>query len=431
MPGVDRWILEATLIFALAGGVFACDPSDGPVAADREPEPASEEESFDQLRALGYVSGSLPAGPLNGVVRHDRKAAQPGLNLFTSGHAPVALLMDMEGNILHEWRADFTKVFPDHPDAARKKKKKQNFWRHAEMLPGGDLLGIWNNYGIFKLDRDSNVIWSLPNSAHHDLDVTDDGRIYTLTSETLLLPEAGPAPINVDFITLLSADGAELRRLSVPKALENARWPKLIKEFWEREKTRKTHLAPKSAKLDPFHTNSVWILSRLEADRLGDGFFEGDILVSMCLLDTIASIDMQEERTTWFQTGPFSLQHHPRVTTDGQIVLFNNHVTRELSSAQIVDPQTGKVTWEYTGPDDAPLHSTTSSSAEMLPGGTILIVETNPGRVLEVTLDKRVVWEYHNPYRVGRDRQKVAHVFHMERVDASLADWLERPAVNP
>ena len=97
LSGADRWILEATLILALGGGIFACNPSDGPVAAEGEPESASAEDEYDQLRALGYVSGSIPAGPLNGVLRYDRKVAQPGLNLFTSGHAPVALLMDMKG----------------------------------------------------------------------------------------------------------------------------------------------------------------------------------------------------------------------------------------------------------------------------------------------------------------------------------------------
>jgi hypothetical protein len=430
MCDVDKWILGTTLILALAGGGFGCNSPDDTAAGEGEPESASVEDDLDRLRALGYVSGSLPAGELSGVVHYDREAAQPGLNLFTSGHAPIALLMDMEGNVLHKWRANFKKVFPNHPDVA-KFGKKENFWRHVQLLPGGELLGIWNTFGIFKLDRDSKVIWSLPNGAHHDLDVTEDGRIYTLTSEVLVLPKAGPNRINVDFITLLSADGIELQQLSLAKALANARWPKLISEFQAREKTRTSHLDPKQAKFDPFHTNSLRILSPSEADRLGSGFSEGDVLVSMCLLDTIASIDLEAEKASWFQTGPFSLQHHPRVTDDGQIVLFNNYVTEDLSSVQIINPQTGEVSWEYTGPDAAPLHSTTSSSAEMLAGGTLLIVETNPGRVLEVTLDKEVVWEYHNPYRVGENRQQVAHLFSMQRVDASMADWLEQPISDP
>ena len=51
--------------------------------------------------------------------------------------------------------------------------------------------------------------------------------------------------------------------------------------------------------------------------------------------------------------------------------------------------------------------ATASGGAEVLRNGNVLIVETDRGRVLEVTPDKRVVWELRSPYRVGERDDRV------------------------
>lgn len=38
-------------------------------------------------------------------------------------------------------------------------------------------------YGLFKLDKDSNLLWKYLEQTHHDLNLLDDGRIVTLTHE--------------------------------------------------------------------------------------------------------------------------------------------------------------------------------------------------------------------------------------------------------
>ena len=49
---------------------------------------------------VGYLSGYKPAGDLKGVSVLKSACTQPGVNLVTSGHAPEASLMDMEGKVL-------------------------------------------------------------------------------------------------------------------------------------------------------------------------------------------------------------------------------------------------------------------------------------------------------------------------------------------
>ena len=59
-----------------------------------------------------------------------------------------------------------------------------------------------------------------------------------------------------------------------------------------------------------------------------------------------------------------------------------------------INPTTLELVWSYTGPR---LFSTNISGAQRLPNGNTLITEGAPGRLLEVTNDRRIVWEYIYP----------------------------------
>ena len=385
--------------------------------------PTSEAELIEQLAAIGYLAGSEQARDLQGVTRHDRKRVAPGLNLVTSGHGPVALLIDMDGEVLHEWRAEFERVFPDHPRSERAQQRRRNFWRDAVLFRNGDILVIWELFGLFKLDRDSRVLWSVPEPAHHDLVLTGSGEIVHLQAERRSIPGIPEKLAVEDFILVRDGGGRELRRLAMSDALGNVHWPRLRKAFWARSRERGYGLDEQSI-YDPFHTNSLWLLSAAEAASLGDSFRAGDALVSMAMLDTIAILDMVKGVTRWSQQGPFGMQHGPRPTPDGDIILFNNFLTAERSSVLTLDPRTRSVTREYTGPRAEPLHSRRSGRVQVLPNGNTLVVETDRGRALELTKDGEVVWEFRSPYRVSGRGDEVAHLYELERVDAGLADWL-------
>jgi hypothetical protein len=206
-------------------------------------------------------------------------------------------------------------------------------------------------------------------------------------------------------------------------ALRNVHWPRLRKAFWARSKERGYGLNEKSI-YDPFHTNSLWLLSPAEAARLGDSFRAGDALVSMAMLDTIAILDMEKGVTRWWQQGPFGMQHGPRPTPDGDIILFNNFLTAKRSSVLTLDPRTRRVIREYTGPKSEPLNSRRSGRVQLLPNGNTLVVETDGGRTLELAGDGEVVWEFRSPYLVRERGDKVANLYSLERVGADQTSWL-------
>jgi hypothetical protein len=398
----------------------------GPRPSSRgAPAPPIEAELIEQLSAIGYVAGTEEASGSSGVTHHDPQRVAPGLNLVTSGHAPGALLMDMSGEVVHEWRAEFAEIFPDHPKRDRAMQPQRNFWRDVVLLPNGDIIAIWELFGLFKLDRDSHVLWAVAEPAHHDLQVNESGEIVHLQAQRRMIPGIAGKRALEDYIVVRDSRGRELRRLAMSDALRNANWLGLRRAFWARVEERGYGLRQKGL-YDPFHTNSLWLLTADEAARLGDSVRAGDALVSMAMLDTIAILDMEKGVTRWWQQGPFGMQHQPRPTPDGGIVLFNNFLTAERSSVLSLDPRTHQVTREYTGPEAEPLYSRRSGGVQVLPNGNVLIVETDRGRALEVTSEGEVVWEFRSPYRVGARGDLVASLYSLDRVDAKQTGWLTR-----
>jgi hypothetical protein len=385
--------------------------------------PALEAELIEQLGAIGYLSGSEPAGAPTGAVTHDPERVEPGLNFLTSGHGPVALLMDMRGEVLHEWRAEFAQVFPQHPDRDRAMEPHRNFWRDAVLFPNGDILVIWELFGLFKLDRNSRVLWAVAEHVHHDLQITDAGEIAHLQAKRRMISGIPEKPAIEDYIVVRDEAGRELRRLAMSDALRNADWLGLRRVFWARALDRGYGLKGKGL-FDPFHTNSLRLLSALEAARLGEPFRAGDALVSFAMLDTIALLDMETGTTRWWQQGPFGMQHQPQPTPDGEIILFNNFLTAERSSVVTLDPETRQVIREYSGPEAEPLYSRRSGRVQVLPNGNVLIVETDGGRALEVTPAGELVWQYRSPYRAGKNRDLVANLYSLDRVGATQTRWL-------
>ena len=174
-------------------------------AEDRTPHSAVEAELIEQLSAIGYTAGTEDAGASSGVVHHEADRVSPGMNFLTSGHAPCAQLMDMDGEIVHEWRAEFGEIFPNHPKRDRGMEPYRNFWRNAVLLPNGDIIAIWESFGIFKLDRDSRVIWAVEEPAHHDLQITAAGEIVHLQSERRMIPGIDEKRAIEDYIVVRDA----------------------------------------------------------------------------------------------------------------------------------------------------------------------------------------------------------------------------------
>jgi hypothetical protein len=386
--------------------VAAADPAQGKWRPARGVPPAAKPaEAPADVKALPYLQGYRPAQDRPVVIERDPKAVQDGLNLYVSGHAAEAVLMDAHGRILHRWRYPLRRLWPEL--AKEPAMEKLEYWRRAYLYPNGDLLGIYEGLGLVKLDARSRVLWAHRGGTHHDLSVLADGTIYTLDREGKIIPRINPTEgVLEDFVTVLDPDGRVRRRISLLECFERSPYARLLRRM------------PPSG--DIFHTNTLEVLDGRFADR-DPAFRKGNLLVSVLKLDTLAVVDPERRTVVWARTGGWRRQHQPTFLDDGHLLLFDNTGAGPgRSRVEELDPRTGKVVWQYGGTPGADLFSKTLGSCQRLPNGNTLITESENGRALEVTRDHRVVWEFYNPHRAGERGELVAVLFEMLRLPADF-----------
>lgn len=365
---------------------------------------ASGEQSLPNLRALPYLQGYRPAEDHPVVARLDPAVEQAGLNLYLSGHAAEAVLMDMDGRTLHTWRYPLRRLWPDL--AKDPAMAKLEYWRRAYLFPNGDLLGIYEGQGLVKLDARSHVLWSHRGGIHHDLEVAANGDVWVLDRDGKLIPRLNPSEgILEDMITVLGPNGTVRRRISILHAFERSRFRGL--------------LARRPAAGDIFHTNTLEILDGRFAAR-NPVLRKGNVLISVLKLDTIAILDPDREEIVWAETGSFRRQHQPTFLPDGHLLMFDNTGPGgDRSRVLEIDPfgaSPNRVLWQFGGRAGQELFSKTLGSCQRLGGGNTLITESENGRALEVDRNGRVVWEFRNPHRAGARGELVAVLFEMLRL---------------
>ena len=372
-----------------------------------------QEESISRLSALPYLQGSRMASDERNVTRFDSASVYDGLNLFNSGHQPAAFLMDMRGVILHEWSGRFEDLL-DGPFEGVEPEEHKTFWRRVHLFENGDMLVMFSGYGLAKIDRNSNPIWTFTGRVHHDLFPAPDGRIFTLTRKDLLdHPQLDlDGPILEDFIAILDSEGHVLKTLSVLDAFLNSPYASAL-----------AFLAKEG---DVFHTNSIHLLTE-EEQRWIPVFKTGHLLISLREINTIAVVNLETEQVTWAMSGMWIRQHDPVPLPNDHLMLFDNEGCMGHSKVIEFDVPTQRIVWQYTGNDSETFYSATCGTNQRLPNGNTLITESDNGRAFEVTRDNRIVWEYKSPFRTGENGELVATLFEMERLEqGQLAGQLDR-----
>ncbi len=351
---------------------------------------SDQQNMIDRLLSIGYLQGSRPA-QASGVTIHVEEKVAAGFNLYSSGHAPEARLVDMSGKLLHSWRLPYEAAF----GPLEKPVTNAEWWRRVHLFRNGDLLAIFEGMGLIKIDKNSKLIWKSPLRTHHDLEVQGSGDIYILTREARMIPRLSEtAPILEDFITVLSQDGRALSRISLIEAFENSKFRPYLAERKQRDG-------------DIFHTNTITRLKRFAGVR-SPAFARGNILVSMNKMGIVAVVDPKKRAMVWARkTLPYG-QHDPQILPGGTMLIFNNFIGRSASQVLEFRPTNNKQVWSYLGSPERPFHSSYLGTAKRLRNGNTLITESDGGRAFEVTHEKEIVWEFFNPHRSGTEGQYIA-----------------------
>lgn len=376
-------------------------------------------EHLGPLGNLSYMAGYGPAPPRSGVLTYERARAMPGVNLCLSAHKAHAALLAMDGSVLHEWEYAHDRL----PEALREQEPKgvrtPPFFRNALVLPNGDLLAIYENRGIIKLDRDSRLLWYRPNGAHHDLAVLPGGGMVTLSCRETADPVREAAPkVTDDVLCFLDPEGNEKERISIAECFLASPFSALLRDREE-----------EGGEL--FHANKLQVLDGAWAGK-DPAFAEGNILLSLRQPSALAVVDVKKRSIAWVRTGGWRHQHESRLLPDGHLILLDNQGYFGNARVLEIDPFTGEEIWEYHGNPPESFRTFLAGNIERLANGGTLVTDSISGRAFELSPgDGRVVWEYVNPHQVlkgglgeeggagqtpGGAERFIAALFKMERL---------------
>lgn len=227
---------------------------------------------------------------------------------------------------------------------------------------------------------------------------------------------------------------------------------------------------------DWMHINSMSVLGPNKWYDAGDERFHPDnIIWDGRETNIIAIISKKTGKVVW-KVGPnydtsdelkklgwIIGQHHahmiPRgLPGEGNILVFDNggwagygnpnpcspkgekNAIRDYSRVLEFDPTTLKIVWQYTAKeagfvvptDSNRFYSPFISGAQRLPNGNTLITEGSGGRLIEVTAEHEIVWEYISPYWGKHHYTNM--VYRAYRVPYDWVPQLEKPtevAIEP
>lgn len=374
-----------------------------------------QKQALQQLRSVGYLAGSQQAPHRQNITVYDKTKAYIGLNLVVSGHAPEAILMDMEGREVHKWNCDVFRAWPEfNPEKHYGKyvdTSTYTYWRRAHLMENGDLLAIFSGVGLIKLDKNSNLLWSTFNGAHHDLYVAKNGNIYVLTRKAHINKKYNSQkPILEDFICVLDSEGQKLQEISIFDVLENSHFAPVLRKL--------------PAEGDILHTNTIEFIEKQYSDNPTQ-LKKGTVLISLCRPSLVCAVDLERRSVYWGESDLWTEQHQPTLLANGNILVFDNNGLKGRSTVLEFDPSSRDVQWYYRGNGDNTFYTHACGSCQRLPNGNTLITESDPGRAFEVTHDKEIVWEYVNPHRAGEENELIATLFEVVRLRETFpTDWL-------
>jgi len=345
----------------------------------------------------------------------DAEKTYDGFTLYTTTEGARATLIDMRGTVVHRWELPFRRAWPQAPHIENPLPDEQIHWFRCHLYANGDLLAIYHaegdtpyGYGLVKLDKDSKLLWAYANNVHHDLDVGEDGTIYTLTQKLELKkppanPEHLPTPYIADSFVVLSPEGRELENIPILEALADSPYAltltsgnDFLRPMFNR--ARLTGTPPPDTAMQPnlkkdlLHTNSVKVLSRTLAAKFPQ-FKPGQVLLSLRSLNTVAILDRPTRRVAWAAQGIWRMQHDAEFLDNGHLLLYDNFGSMRQTRILEYDPLTQAIPWAYSNEDSMFFNSLLRGMKQRLPNGNTFIVDPDNRRLFEVTRDKDLVWE--------------------------------------
>lgn len=401
---------------------------------------------FIVLSLTAFTVAAAPSVYPTGTTIYYPKLAWNGYTLLSNLDARGAVLVDMNGRVVKQWRG--FNLSAGGP---------------ARLLPGGIVIGsaganpphqeatalveqdfagkvLWRfNHNLQIKNKDGRLVWSTRQD--HDWQRQDyPSGIYSPVftpaatgSNTLLLTHVNHRDAKVADVML--EDDRLIEVNPAGRIVWQWRAADHIDEFGfnkvERAAIRSAEhggLFARRGSYDWLHLNSATYVGPNHWYDGGDRRFKPDNIIISSRQASFIAIIARDGSVVWRLGPDFNSkaeraigqiigQHHVHMIPEGlpgagNLLIFDNGgasgygrpnpmapdgqgiYARAASRVLEIDPVTLKLVWSYSAYH---FYSGNIGGAQRLPNGNTLITEGASGRVFEVTRDHRIVWEYMNP----------------------------------
>ena len=359
-------------------------------------------------------------GPLNGLRVEDRFPSLDGFIGNPNSEVSYLLLSKYNGDlensivelvdltnfeVLHTWNPnidamnDLVKLKDEFKYLKRDKGDKRSLLIHPKLTKDGGLL-FTNTAPLKKIDSCSRLIFqNTHDQFHHSIEIDIDGNIWVpshLYPQTLPITKIGniirdeDGGFKDDAIVKLSSDGKLLYEKSLSQILIDNGIEYILFTIGDINKFT----------TDPIHLNDIQ-----PVDFNTEFWKKGDVFLSLRHQSMVLLYRPSTNKIIWRGTGLFFHQHDVDILDDHRISIFNNN-SKTFINGDKVDGHNEVIIYDFKSNQyysylkdslvQNDVRTNTAGRSEILPGGDLIIEETNFGRTLYFNSDGSLRWTHLN-----------------------------------
>ena len=289
--------------------------------------------------------------------------------------------------------------------------------QHPLLLTDGSVVFTSGQGPLVKIDRDSEVVWTINRHFHHSIEVDQSGNfVVPIVNEPSFSEEL--SLFRDDAIAIVSPEGEILEIRSIGELL--VKDDRFVGAFY----------GVGYFFADRVHLNDIQpILEDIGTAK------KGDLALSLRNLSLIMLYRPSTNKIIWGRLGPWIYQHDVNILPNGSFSVFSNNAYSQFlgpetskkykpySEVYVFDPETDKLVSPYEEQmASVDCFTPTAGRARVLPNGDVFLEQSDFCRLIRLSND-RIRWEYTN--MAADDTQGLVHWCRYYGPQEIDLEWLE------
>ena len=315
------------------------------------------------------------------------------------GQSAIKLCRIRDGKILFRWTPDIKKM---NGLLSSTRLLHPFLMADGSLIITGSKPKITSSNGIFKVDKNSEIVWSNYISSHHSIEPDTDGNFWVCSHNS--------SPKNSEKYQIIDDAIKKIDPVEGKVLFEKSVFEILMENGYGRAHFFiNPQVSEHLTYLDYSHLNEVQPV--LEDSRF---WKKGDLFLSLRHQNLVFLYRPSTNKIIWSQSGPWLRQHNVSIIDSTRIGIFGNNVLDAAfpnENDRFIDGNNREYVYNFatnetTTPYDeffksSKIRTFTEGRARILSNGEIFVEETNKGRLLYGN-QKEEIWSYIE--KIGKDK---------------------------